>query len=274
VTDFADISSNNGSGVDLRAYRAAGYTRIAVKATERDDYTNPYLAQWRDLAHQLGLEVWLYHFARPGIDGTTEARYFMQQIGGLRPGEVPVIDIEGTGWLGSEAEDDLKAFAAVVGRPGMCYASESFIGDEGLWLPTGWQWWIAKWGTTPPRLPYAAWQFTETGSAPGIGVGHVDMSHPGVAVTPPAPAPSPTIPEGDEDDMKYRLYRIAENPNPVYAMRPGLVDHVSKDDINALVAAKQVDVDANGAAVVQRVSQLEFNLVKGLALATGDRTQP
>lgn len=78
---FADISSYQPH-FDARAYRDAGHLLIMIKATEGLTYENPDYAVACHNAHNAGLGVVHYDFARPdqGHSGTAEARRFAEVV--------------------------------------------------------------------------------------------------------------------------------------------------------------------------------------------------
>ena len=71
-----DISSHQG-GLNVGALWA---DFVIVKATEDDDYTNPYLASQANATLGASKRLGVYHFARPG-DAQAQARFFVAAAG-------------------------------------------------------------------------------------------------------------------------------------------------------------------------------------------------
>ena len=86
-----DISSHQG-GLNVGAIWA---DFVIVKATEDDDYVNPYMVSQANATLGAGKRLGFYHFARPG-DAAEQARYFVAAVGALRA--------KATLWLDWEAD--------------------------------------------------------------------------------------------------------------------------------------------------------------------------
>jgi GH25 family lysozyme M1 (1,4-beta-N-acetylmuramidase) len=192
TTTFADISHHQGS-VDLAKYKAAGFDRIAIKATGGAfDGTlrfvdDAFAARWRQ-AGQLGLARVAYHFARSNNSGADEFDWFTSQVeaaGGLGARDVLCYDTEDnrsaqTVALAAARAREFTAAAVKAGHEyGWIYSGRWFLGPAGLtsaMLPPGWRnLWISD--TTPQviELPpgwtleqVVACQFTDRGPFPGI----------------------------------------------------------------------------------------------------------
>ena len=76
-------------GIDISSHQAglnvAGIWAdfVIVKATEDDDYVNPYMVPQAQATLGAGKRLGFYHFARPG-DAAAQARYFVSAVGALR----------------------------------------------------------------------------------------------------------------------------------------------------------------------------------------------
>ena len=93
---FADLSHHN-QAVDLGAYKTAGHSRVVLKATEGSAYADPQFEDRWKAAGQLGLRRGAYHFARTSYTGQGQAEHFLEAVdhaGGLRPGDVLILDLE------------------------------------------------------------------------------------------------------------------------------------------------------------------------------------
>lgn len=197
--DVASHQHPNGQPIEWRQVRAAGHTYAFVKATEGTTYTNPWFRRDFDGAGAAGLYRGAYHYARPSLplsSAVAQARYMVSVTGTLRgAGELPlVLDLEETGGLGPA---DLAAWAraflaearALTGRAPIIYTGFYFWRDSvgapadlaanhRLWLPS----YPADPHSTTfrPLVPagfptWTFWQYTSTGSVPGI-VGNVDIN--------------------------------------------------------------------------------------------------
>jgi GH25 family lysozyme M1 (1,4-beta-N-acetylmuramidase) len=197
--DVASHQHPNGAPINWGQVRAAGHSYAFVKATEGTTYTNPWFRQDFDAAGAAGLYRGAYHYARPGLPlstATAQARYMVSVTGTLGGGaDLPlVLDLEETGGLGPT---DLAAWARtflgelerLTGRPPIIYVGYYFWRDAvgapsdlasryRLWLPS----YPADPNSTTfrPLVPagwstWTFWQYTSTGSVPGI-VGNVDIN--------------------------------------------------------------------------------------------------
>jgi GH25 family lysozyme M1 (1,4-beta-N-acetylmuramidase) len=187
MTLAIDISNNNNV-VDLSYCKPAGVDVVVIKATEgihfHDDFYYANLLQ----AHNNGLIVGAYDFARPSqCTGGAEARAFLMGTN----------DGHGLQFVALDMEDDrvspaadLAAFALdwyehvheVFKGPTYLYTSHGYARPHNLenHLDLGvFRLWLASWSITEPlslagwsRL--GAWQFTAEGYTPGVG--QVDQS--------------------------------------------------------------------------------------------------
>lgn len=94
-----DVSSHQG-GLNIGALWA---DFVIVKATEDDDYINPYMVSQANATLGASKRLGFYHFARPG-DAAGQARYFVSAVGSLRGKATLWLDWEdnavpqGPGW--------------------------------------------------------------------------------------------------------------------------------------------------------------------------------
>jgi GH25 family lysozyme M1 (1,4-beta-N-acetylmuramidase) len=204
ILEGIDISHWQGT-VDFTQVAGAGKRFVIAKATEGIGWTDVNWTKYRDAAQAAGLAVTGYHFARPDGNPTQpkeEADWFVSQLG-LQAGMlVPALDLERAGTL-SKAEltawvqawlDEVYALTGV--RP-MIYTSPAFwrnaLGDTRTFADQGYTvLWIAHWGVNAPSVPasnwgghgWTFWQYTSSGTVPGIG-GNVDLDrYNGLDLTP------------------------------------------------------------------------------------------
>lgn len=187
--EFADISSNNPE-YNAAAYASGGYVAVMLKATEDDNYHNPFYSvehggrdNWARDSHRQNLPVFHYHFARPehGNPGG-QMEWFWSVV---KPhfrwdyGDRVIIDLEtgdprsGASWL-READSHLKA---ISGTHPWAYTYLSYFLSGGVTISSK-NMHIAAFGSRRPgdfrwRLPFgmnlAAWQHTDRMSHHGIG---------------------------------------------------------------------------------------------------------
>jgi GH25 family lysozyme M1 (1,4-beta-N-acetylmuramidase) len=147
---FADVSHYQ-SAVDLAAYADAGYTRIALKATEGTGYTDPtFAARWRE-AGGLGLHRVAYHFLRTLTSGGAQFDRLLTVVnaaGGLAPGDVLCADAEDVGYGGND-----ESRVARIARAAACtieFTGRALVtGHPAGWIYTG------RWYANPARITAA-----------------------------------------------------------------------------------------------------------------------
>jgi len=194
---FIDLSSNNGT-VDFS--QITGVDEIFVRACLGYGDQDANLSTNANGAAGAGLPVSYYHFAYPhgGVDPTTDAQkqanYFADTVGALPQATHLAVDCEYQNAAGKDTPLQpadystwLQAFLDTVEqRTGIkcaIYGNAAYLNSH---LPAGHSFgnyplWIANYNNVPsPTLPngwaaYWAWQYSETGSVPGVN-GHVDLS--------------------------------------------------------------------------------------------------
>jgi len=192
--DVASWQHPDGAPIDWNAVRAAGIQFAIIKATEGTSYTNPHFAGDRAAATAAGLVVGAYHYARPAEPVSTavdQARHFLAATGQTRASGhlAPVLDIEVTGGLdpatlAAWTRAFLQEVETQTGRTPIIYTYRSFWTDKMANTKefAEYPFWFAIYNdqATPGWLPggwsdWAMWQYTSTGSVPGIR-GKVDMN--------------------------------------------------------------------------------------------------
>ena len=135
-------------------------------------------------ARRVGLSVGSYHFYRPNIDWRKQ---FDNMTSVVKPSEqdlVPIIDIEHRGSVSYETFiSDLRTFIQKVtefyGKKPLLYTYHNFYNRYLLGEFKDYHFMIARYRTDSPTLndgkDYIMWQYTATGSIPGIR-GNVDRS--------------------------------------------------------------------------------------------------
>jgi lysozyme len=195
TTNFADISHHQAN-VNLSAYKAAGHTRIVLKATEATAFVDPtFVARWRE-AGRLGLKRVAYHFARAMFDGADEFAHFwsvVQSAGGLGPQDSVCLDIEDSNAPDHAAANARQFVAAAVAHgvtQGIVYTYNYYATHHAITptqFPAGWRhMWMADYtigqadsdielGAGWTRDQVVARQYTDRAQVAGIG--STDYSH-------------------------------------------------------------------------------------------------
>lgn len=183
-----DISSHQG-GLNVGAIWA---DFVIVKATEDDDYENPYMGSQAQGTLGAGKRLGFYHFARPG-DAAEQARYFVDAVRGYLGKATLWLDWEanavpqGPGW----AKTFLDAVRSLTGStPGIYMNGSAVNGYDWSAVAREYPLWYAggpdysDYGTSysDPAVPSVAYwgsplihQYTEDGSLPGYS-GTLDLN--------------------------------------------------------------------------------------------------
>ncbi|MCE7005348.1 lysozyme [Kibdelosporangium philippinense] len=182
VVHGIDVSGWQGN-VDWAHWWNQGKRFAYVKATERNNYQNPYFAQQYNGSYNIGMIRGSYHFAIPNAtSGAVQADYFVNNGGGWsRDGKTlpGALDMEYnpygatcydlskpamTAWIKSFSD----RYQARTGRWPVIYTSTSWWsqcvdGDFSSTNPL----WVARYASTVGALPYnwrvwTFWQYTST----------------------------------------------------------------------------------------------------------------
>lgn len=183
-----DVSSHQG-GLNIGGLWA---DFVIVKATEDDDYINPYMVSQANATLGASKRLGFYHFARPG-DAAAQANYFVSAVGSLRGKATLWLDWEdnavpqGPGW----AKEFLDAVRSLTGATPGIYMNDSAVnGYDWSAVASQYPLWYAggpnysDYGTSysdpaVPSVPY--WeqplihQYTEDGRLPGYN-GTLDLN--------------------------------------------------------------------------------------------------
>ena len=199
----------------FQAAKDAGVKAVIVKLTEGSNpgsaYVNPKAASQIQNAHNAGLEVHAYHYARyaGSVDAQNEAKWFVENAKkfGLDSTSYMLADVEDQS-NSNPAISDTEAFLQVV--------KDSGFPLVGAYSMASWYWsgrmstsipglvWVANYGGSQPGVDCVdLWQFSSTYQIPGYG--GVDMSYDFQGVltngaTPAAPSPQPVVQEAAPSD--------------------------------------------------------------------------
>ena len=183
-----DISSHQG-GLNVGAIWA---DFVIVKATEDDDYVNPYMVSQAQATLGASKRLGFYHFARPG-DAAAQARYFVSAVGALRAKATLWLDWEanavaqGPGW----AKTFLDTVKSLTGATPGIYMNGSAVNGYGwsavasqypLWYAGGPNYSDYGSSYSDPAVPNVSYwgqplihQYTEDGRLPGYS-GTLDLN--------------------------------------------------------------------------------------------------
>uniref|UniRef100_UPI003FD6CA0A glycoside hydrolase family 25 protein n=2 Tax=Alloprevotella sp. TaxID=1872471 RepID=UPI003FD6CA0A len=190
----ARINSKYKEGIDVSHYQGridwdavvngTPISYVYLKATEGASLVDDTYERNLEEARRVGLSVGSYHFYRPNVDWkkqfdnmTAVVKYDDQDL-------VPIIDIEHRGSVSDEAFiTDLRSFIERVtefyGKKPLLYTYHNFYNRYLQGEFKDYHFMIARYRSDSPTLndgkDYIMWQYTSTGSIPGIR-GHVDRS--------------------------------------------------------------------------------------------------
>ena len=183
-----DISSYQ-SGLNVAALWA---DFVIVKASEDNDYVNPYMVSQANATLGASKRLGFYHFARPG-DAAEQARYFVSAVGSLRGKATLWLDWEadavaqGPGW----AKTFLDTVRSLTGStPGIYMNGSALNGYDWSAVASQYPLWYAggpdysDYGSSysDPAVPNVSYwgaplihQYTEDGRLPGYN-GTLDLN--------------------------------------------------------------------------------------------------
>ena len=193
-TSHARINSKYKEGIDVSHYQGsinwdevASNTPISyayLKATEGASLVDNTYARNLAEARRVGLSVGSYHFYRPNVDWRQQFDNMTAVVKAEEQDLVPIIDIEHRGSVSEQRFiADLRAFIEKVtahyGKKPLLYTYHNFYNRYLTGEFTDYHFMIARYRSDSPTLDdgkdYIMWQYTSTGSIPGIR-GNVDRS--------------------------------------------------------------------------------------------------
>ncbi len=184
-----DVSNWQGF-VDWPAVRASGHVFAFTKATEGVTFVDHTLTFNRQAMAAEGMVLrGLYHFAHPDLHTPAEeAQHFLETVGPLAQGEVPVLDLEVEGGPGAGpwAAEWMNIVEQATGHTPILYSYAPYLNATSTRDLTRFPLWVAAWGhndgNVPARQPntdlwdhWTFWQYTSTASVPGVS-GATDKS--------------------------------------------------------------------------------------------------
>jgi GH25 family lysozyme M1 (1,4-beta-N-acetylmuramidase) len=192
-----DVSHWQGA-INWGSVRNSGIQFAWIKATEGTTYKDDRFGTNYVGAYNAGVIRGAYHFARPDVSsGATQAGYFASNGGAWSRDNLTlpgVLDIEhnpygsmcyglSTTSMRSWIADFYNTYKARTTRDVVIYTTASWWNTcTGSWSGMGSlsPLWVAHWGASSPTIPagfptWTVWQYTSTGSVPGVS-GNVDRN--------------------------------------------------------------------------------------------------
>lgn len=181
ATKGIDVSMYQGA-IDWNAVKNAGYSFAFVKIGSGKSGLDPYFAANMAGANAAGLKVGAYVYSySTTVEGIQQEALFA--IAALAPFTVSlpvVLDLEESAHKSLSREQMLAlitTFCETVKSAGyypMIYSSKSMLTDQIGSIP--YDVWVAQYSDTCSYANPAFWQFTSSGSVPGIA-GNVDLNY-------------------------------------------------------------------------------------------------
>lgn len=174
-----DVSRWQGT-VDWSQVAASGVTFAFARVADGLS-VDPYFAANYAGIKAAGLVRGAYQSLRPGQDTLDQAALVLSNVGSLGPGDLPpalevaVTDGRSAAEIGQAVEDWSVAIQEATGRRPLILTSAFFWDDTVLEGGAAENpLWVAHWDVACPNTPslwqaWAFWQYSATGSVPGIG---------------------------------------------------------------------------------------------------------
>jgi lysozyme len=172
-----DLSHYN-QVTSFQEVQQSGIVGVIHKATEGTNWSDPTYASRKPQALAAGLWWGAYHFG-VNEDGVAQAQYFLSLVN-PGPQDLLALDFEenpSSQMTISQAEQFVTEVYSQTGRyPGFysdALAGNMLAGSQDSTLAKCW-FWRAEYGGSAPSVPptwstWTMWQYTESGSVPGIG---------------------------------------------------------------------------------------------------------
>lgn len=159
----------------------SGVRFVYLKGSEGNTYTDPTAGTFFAGARSVGLDVGLYHFARPSDnldDAVKEAQLLKSVMAKYGVTLKPVLDLEAT-VPGIDEVAWVRKFIKEMGCEVILYTGLWFLQQEGIKGLSDLPLWVSYYKDTPPPnydqwSKWTMWQYSDGGSIAGIG-GAVDM---------------------------------------------------------------------------------------------------
>ncbi len=185
-----DISVWQGR-IDWPTARENGVNFVFIKATEGGDLMDPAFAANWDGAAAAGVARGAYHYFYHCSPAPAQARWFIAHVPRRADALPPVLDMEWTPQSptcrnkrpAAEIRADARAYLALVesayGKRPILYTTVDFFEENALWTLSDVDFWLRSTAGHPsdtyPGQPWLFWQYSGTGTVPGIR-GPVDLN--------------------------------------------------------------------------------------------------
>jgi lysozyme len=165
--------------IDWEKVKDANARFAFVKASEGASLADRKFKRNWEAAHRSGIPVGAYHFFRPQRSAELQAGFFVEQVGALRPGDLPpVLDVEERDGVASEevarkALIWLRSVEEALGVAPILYSGRNFYHEHlhGR-LPERYRVWVAHYRRPRTSIKHAKgwlfWQYTDQGELAGI----------------------------------------------------------------------------------------------------------
>lgn len=187
--DAIDVSQAQGV-IDWQAVAQSGVRAAYIRATQGTSQIDTKFVENAQNAAAAGIAIGFYHPLIASQSGAAQAAHFLNQIKPYPWQLPPAIDVElDNDQTPTRIADELYAMAtaveAAIGQRPVLYSSWGFwngkVGTQHDSYFAECPLWVANYTTAPaPMIPrcwssYWLWQYTSSGSVPGIG-GRVDLN--------------------------------------------------------------------------------------------------
>ena len=187
IYDGIDVSQWQGE-IDYAQVRNDGVEIVYIKATEGQNFIDPYFEENYINAKANGLKIGFYHFlvARTEEAARLEARHFVTTISGKEVDCKLAMDFESFGDLSVQEINNisaifLKEVESLSGKKAVIYSDTSNARNIFSGELTTYPLWVAEYGVSEPQdngkwEEWEGWQYTDSGRVSGIN-GNVDRDY-------------------------------------------------------------------------------------------------
>lgn len=206
----------NMQGIDVSAYQgsinwdtvaAQGIDFALIRASSGSKNDGKFVTNATG-CYAAGIYTGAYHYAyfTDTASAKAEAQVFVNQLNKVKINYPVALDLEenhaGSKAALTECAVVFLEFVKSAGYEVMIYSDKSFfLNDLDTAQLTGYNWWIAEYASSLTGIEASVWQYSDTGSVPGIS-GNVDRDEAFVdlsvnATASPTPAATPAAVAGD-----------------------------------------------------------------------------
>ncbi len=155
---------------------------VFCKATEGTHILDERWRRNRNMLRERKVPIGAYHYFRPEIDATLQARFFLKHYASQQNDLPPVIDVEEEGEDAISLINDVKRWMDIVeqktGKQPIIYTNFYMFQKIFETNFRNYKFWIANYSDQPQRLKddrIIYWQYSDQGEVPGIK-GKVDLN--------------------------------------------------------------------------------------------------